>query len=138
MIKIYTFMHSNPKTYEIFDFVDKVSDMTSNPSMMLVFPEISTTLSGWSYPTPPSELRSRFYKFIKQQLEQNHDYAVITFSTLVFDIIRLASKDLNIGDSIEVYDERFNLITSVDNRGRCHNWVPGMFDGEEQTLLRLL
>ena len=69
MIKIYTFMHSNPKTYEIFDFVDKVSDMTSNPSMMLVFPEISTTLSGWSYPTPPAELRSIFYKFIKQQLE---------------------------------------------------------------------
>ena len=138
MIKIYTFMHSNPKSYEIFDFVDKVSNMTSDPSMMLIFPEISTTASGWPYPTPPTELRSSFYKFLKEQIETNHDYVVITFSTLVFDSIRLVSADLDVRDVVQVYDEKFNLITAVGEHGRCYNWIPGMFDGEEQTLIRLL
>ena len=71
------------KNHEIYDFINKVHDLAEFDSKVLEFPEISTTVSGWSYPTSPMELRSNFYSFIKKQLELGNDYIVTTFSTLV-------------------------------------------------------
>lgn len=138
MIKIYTWVNGNPKNYEVYDFINRVEDELDDSSKLLEFPEISTTAIGWNYPTPPMELRSNFYSFIKKQLENNTDYTVITFSTLVFDIIRLASKDLNLKDHIQVFDERMNIVTSVGEKGRLYNAVPGLFNAEEQVVIRLL
>lgn len=138
MIKIYTVVGVNPKNHEVYQFIEKVHDLSEYDSKVLEFPEISTTVSGWSYPTHPMELRSNFYSFIKKQLELGNDYIVITFSTLVFDIIRLASKDLNLKDHIQVFDERMNLVTSIGERGSMYNPVKGLFDAEEQILLKLL
>lgn len=138
MIKVYTWVNGNPKNYEVHDFINRVEDELDDISKLLEFPEISTTAIGWSYPTPPMELRSSFYNFIKKQLEHGTDYVVITFSTLVFDIIRLASKDLNLKDRIQVFDERMNLVTSIGEPGRMYDTEPGLFDAEEQVLLKLL
>lgn len=138
MIKVYTWVNGNPKNYEVHDFINRVEDELDDISKLLEFPEISTTAIGWSYPTSPMELRSSFYDFIKKQLENNTDYVVITFSTLVFDIIRLASKDLNLKDHIQVFDERMNLVTCIGERGNMYNPVKGLFDAEEQILLKLL
>lgn len=138
MIKVYTWVNGNPKNYEVHDFINRVEDELDDISKLLEFPEIGTTAIGWSYPTPPMELRSSFYNFIKKQLEHDTDYVVITFSTLVFNIIRLASKDLNLKDHIQVFDERMNLVTSIGESGRMYDTEPGLFDAEEQILLKLL
>ena len=138
MIKVYTWVNGNPKNYEIHDFINRVEDELNDISKLLEFPEISTTAIGWSYPTPPMELRSNFYSFIKKQLELNNDYIVITFSTLVCDLIRLAAKNLKLRDVVEIYDEKLRFITSVNEKGRLYKVVPGLFDAEEQTLFRLV
>lgn len=138
MIKIYTMVGVNPKNHEVYQFIEKVHDLSKYDSKVLEFPEISITVSGWSYPTPPMELRSNFYSFIKKQLELGNDYMVITFSTLVCDLIRLAAKNLNLCDAVEIYDEKLHFITSVNAKGLLYNAMPGSFDAEEQTLLRLL
>lgn len=138
MIKIYTSVGVNLKNHEVYQFVEKVYDLAGYDSKVLEFPEISTTVSGWSYPTPPMELRSNFYSFIKKQLELNNDYIVITFSTLVCDLIRLAAKNLKLRDAVEIYDETLRFITSVNEEGRRYKALPGLFDAEEQTLFRLV
>lgn len=84
---------------------------------MLTFPEISTTASGWSYPTPPLELRSNFFKFIKEQMKQGHDYIVITFSTIVFDLIRLAAHDLNI-HKYKISDKGTLVLENIFERSK--------------------
>lgn len=138
MIKIYTMVGANPKNHEVYQFIQKVHDLAEYDSKVLEFPEISTTVSGWSYPTPPMELRSNFYSFIKKQLELNNDYIVITFSTLVCYLIRLAAKNLKLRDAVEIYDEKLHFITSVNEKGRLYKVVPGLFDAEEQILFRLV
>ena len=138
MIKIYTLVGVNLKNHEVYQFVEKVHDLAEYDSKVLEFPEISTTVSGWSYPTPPMELRSNFYSFIKKQLELNNDYIVITFSTLVCDLIRLAAKNLKLGDAVEIYDEQLGFVSAVNEEGRLYKALPGLFDAEEQTLFRLV
>lgn len=138
MIKIYTMVGVNPKNHEVYQFIEKVHDLAKYDSKVLEFPEISITVSGWSYPTPPMELRSNFYSFIKKQLELNNDYIVITFSTLVCDLIRLAAKNLKLRDTVEIYDQNLRFITSVNEKGRLYKVVPGLFDAEEQTLFQLV
>ena len=138
MIKIYTWVHGNPKSHQINDLLEKIDTECNHTSKFIEFPEISTTVSGWTYATPPAELMSTFYKFIKQQLEHGTDYVVLTFSTLTCDVIRLASKDLNLKDQVEIYDEKMTLVTSVGEKGRMYNPVEGLFDAEEQVLLKLL
>lgn len=138
MITIYTMVGVNPKNYEVCQFIEKVHDLAEYDSKVLEFPEMSTTVSGWCYPTPPMELRSNFYSFIKKQLELNNDYIVITFSTLVCDLIRLAAKNLKLRDAVEIYDEKLRFITSVNEKGRLYKVVPGLFDAEEQTLFQLV
>lgn len=138
MITIYTMVGVNPKNHEVCQFIEKVHDLAEYDSKVLEFPEMSTTVSGWCYPTPPMELRSNFYSFIKKQLELNDDYIVITFSTLVCDLIRLAAKNLKLRDAVEIYDEKLRFITSVNEEGRLYKVVPGLFDAEEQTLFRLV
>lgn len=138
MIKIYTMVGVNLKNHEVYQFIEKVHDLSEYDSKVLEFPEISTTVSGWSYPTPPMELRSNFYSFIKKQLELGNDYIVITFSTLVCDLIRLAAKNLKLRDAVEIYDEKLHFITSVNEKGLLYKAIPGLFDAEEQTLLRIL
>lgn len=138
MVKIYTWVHGNPKSHQINDLMEKIDTEYNHTSKFIEFPEVSTTFSGWTYATPPVELMSTFYKFIKQQLENGTDYVVLTFSTLVCDVIRLASKDLNLEDQVEIYDEKMVLVTSVGRRGRMYNPVKGLFDAEEQVLLKLL
>ena len=138
MVKIYTWVHGNSKSHQINDLIEKIGTEYNHTSNFIEFPEVSTTFSGWTYATPPAELMSTFYKFIKQQLETGTDYVVLTFSTLVCDVIRLASKDLNLKDQVEIYDEKMVLVTSVGGRGRMYNPVKGLFDAEEQVLLKLL
>ena len=138
MITIYTMVGVNPKNHEVCQFIEKVHDLAEYDSKVLEFPEMSTTVSGWCYPTPPMELRSNFYSFIKKQLELDNDYIVITFSTLVCDLIRLAAKNLKLRDAVEIYDEKLRFITSVNEEGRLYKVVPGLFDAEEQTLFRLV
>lgn len=137
MIKIYTMVGVNPKNHEVYQFVEKMHDLSKYDNRVLEFPEISITISGWTYPTPPMELRSNFYSFIKKQLELGNDYIVITFSTLVCDLIRLAAKNLNLCGAVEIYDEKLHFITSVNEKGLMYKAMPGLFDAEEQTLLRL-
>lgn len=138
MIKIYTLVGVNLKNHEVYQFVEKVYDLAEYDGKVLEFPEISTTVSGWSYPTPPMELRSNFYSFIKKQLELDNDYIVITFSTLVCDLIRLAAKNLKLRDSVEIYDEQLGFVSAVNEEGRLYKTLPGLFDAEEQTLFRLV
>ena len=138
MITIYTMVGVNPKNHEVCQFIEKVHDLAEYDSKVLEFPEMSTTVSGWCYPTPPMELRSNFYSFIKKQLELNNDYIVITFSTLVCDLIRLAAKNLKLSDAVEIYDEKLRFITCVNEKGRLYKVVPGLFDAEEQTLFQLV
>lgn len=52
MIKIYTMVGVNLKNHEVYQFVEKVYDLAEYDGKVLEFPEISTTVSGWSYPTP--------------------------------------------------------------------------------------
>lgn len=137
MIKIYTMVGVNPKNHEVYQFVEKMHDLAKYDNKVLEFPELSITISGWPYPTPPMELRSNFYSFIKKQLELGNDYIVITFSTLVCDLIRLAAKNLNLCGAVEIYDEKLHFITSVNAKGLLYKTMPGLFDAEEQTLLRL-
>lgn len=138
MIKIYTMVGVNPKNHEVYQFIEKVHDLAEFDSKVLEFPEISTTVSGWSYATPPMELRSNFYSFIKKQLELGNNFMVITFSTLVCDLIRLAAKNLKLGDVVEIYDESLRFVTAVNEDGRMYKVLPGLFDAEEQTLFRLV
>ena len=56
MIKIYTWVHGNPKSHQINDLMEKIDTECNHTSKFIYFPEISTTVSGWTYATPPAEL----------------------------------------------------------------------------------
>lgn len=91
-----------------------------------------------------SSFKSYVYKMMKtnQEMRTNQDLWVVTYSTLVCDIIRLCAKELNLNDAVEIYDftkdERIVRVTSVDANGRMYNTVKGLFDAEEQILLKLI
>ena len=95
---------------------------------------------GWSYPTSPLEIMGTFYDRIYNHMNKQYydDLYVITLSTLVFDTIRLAAKNLKLRDAVEIYDEKLRFITSVNEKGRLYKVLPGLFDAEEQTLFRLV
>ena len=140
MIKIYTCIDTNMKNIEMLDFVDRVKYASGDSSKVLEFPEISKTMIGWSYPTSPLEIMGTFYDRIYNHMNKQYydDLYVITLSTLVFDTIRLAAKNLKLRDAVEIYDEKLRFITSVNEKGRLYKVVPGLFDAEEQTLFRLV
>lgn len=140
MIKIYTCIDTNMENIEMLDFVDLVKYASGDSSKVLEFPEISKTMIGWSYPTSPLKIMGTFYDRIYNHMNKQYydDLYVITLSTLVFDTIRLAAKNLKLRDAVEIYDEKLRFITSVNEKGRLYKVVPGLFDAEEQTLFRLV
>lgn len=142
MIKIYTCIDTNLKNIEMLDFVDRVKYTSGDSSKLLEFPEINKTMIGWSYPTSPLEIMCTFYDRIYNHMNKQHDdLYVITLSTLVFDTIRLAAKNLNRHNLVEVYDQHLQLVAGLDNLGRllyhkCYR--RGLFDAEESINIELL
>lgn len=141
MIKIYTCIDTNLKNIEMLDLVDRVNYTSGDSSKVLEFPEISNTMIGWSYPTSPLEITGAFYDRIQQHMDRQEDLYIITLSTLVFDTIRLAAKNLNLDNAIQVYDENLQLVVSIDNLGRLRYhkcYRRGLFDAEESVNFKLL
>ena len=142
MIRIYT-SSSVLDSDESDKLCRRVIEESKDPTHVISFPECT-----YHNPTHPYELMSSFksyiYKMMKtnQEMRTNQDLWVVTYSTLVCDIIRLCAKELNLSDAVEIYDftkdERIVRVTSVDANGRMYNTVKGLFDAEEQILLKLI
>lgn len=103
-----------------------VIEVSNDPTHVISFPECS-----YDVPTHPYELMSSFKSYVYNMLQSNQDLWVITYSSLVFDIIRLCAKQLNSNDAIQLYDfkdGKFVVVTCIDDKGRMYGTALGIFN----------
>lgn len=137
MIKVYTSVDAIDEQV-VHKFMNQLDEQER--WMLLPFPE--TTTGRYGIPIHPEELMHSFRRFIHDILKSNKNLIVITYSTLIFDIIRLSAKDRKMKDVVEVYemknDGTLTRISSVDENGRMGIAPKGIFDAEARIVLKLV
>lgn len=135
MIKVYTSSAVLDETRST-ELGRMVIEESKDSTHVISFPECS-----YYHPTHPYELMRSFKSYVYKMMETNQDLWIVTYSTLVFDIIRLCAKKLNLDNAVELYDfkdNEFAFVTSIDDKGRMRNTASGIFDAEEKILLELV